>query len=212
MARILGEEDPNRLRPVRKTGFQPRAQVEGTLTGEVGLRCQLTHRPKARVAWYRIEGRRHWCRRPSRFTCALRTRNHGVTRTGDSQYMRRLAIALTALSLGVTGTALAGGGGGGGGVPQIPRVPGQWAHVEINLKIRRAAHTVILDRGPVIQASATSITLRELGIPAVVPVDSNTLVVINGLPATTSDLKRKMNVVAMRIDGGPAVRVRATSF
>jgi hypothetical protein len=26
--------------------FEPRAQVEGTLTGEVGLRCQLTHRPQ----------------------------------------------------------------------------------------------------------------------------------------------------------------------
>ena len=26
--------------------FRPRAQVEGTLTGEVGLRCQLTHRPQ----------------------------------------------------------------------------------------------------------------------------------------------------------------------
>ncbi len=26
--------------------FMPRAQVEGTLTGEVGLRCQLTHRPQ----------------------------------------------------------------------------------------------------------------------------------------------------------------------
>ena len=128
--------------------------------------------------------------------------------------MRRLAIALIALSLAFTGTALAGGGGGGGNAPppQIPRIAGQWAHVEINLTIRRQPHTVILDRGPVIQASATSITLRELGSPQVIPLDSQTLVVIDGLPATTSDLKRKMTVVAMRIDGGAAVRVRATAF
>jgi hypothetical protein len=128
--------------------------------------------------------------------------------------MRRLAIALIALSLAFTGTALAGGGGGGGNAPppQIPRIAGQWAHVEINLKIRRQPHTVILDRGPVLQASATSITIRELGNPQVIPLDSQTLVVIDGLPATTSDLKRKMTVVAMRIDGGAAVRVRATSF
>ena len=128
--------------------------------------------------------------------------------------MRRLAIALIALSLAFTGTALAGGGGGGGNAqpPQIPRVAGQWAHVEINLKIRRQPHTVILDRGPILQASATSITIRELGIPQVVPLDSQTLVVIDGLPATSSDLKRKMSVVTMRIDGGAAVRVRASSF
>ena len=60
--------------------------------------------------------------------------------------------------------------------------------------------------------SATSITVRELGNPVVVPVSDQTLVVIDGLPATTTDLRRKMPVVTMRIDGGAAVRVRATSF
>lgn len=122
--------------------------------------------------------------------------------------MRKLAIMLSALSLACAGTALAGGGGN---VPAIPRVAGQWSHVEINLKIRRVPHTVILDRGRIIQAAATSITLRELGNPAVIPLSSQTLVVIDGLPATPSDLRRKMTVVAMRIDGGAAVRVRATS-
>jgi hypothetical protein len=123
--------------------------------------------------------------------------------------MRRLAPILTALSLACAGTALAGGGGN---VPPIPRVPGQWSHVEINLKIRKTPHTLILDRGRIAQASATSITLRELGSVVVVPLSPETLVVIDGLPATPNDLRRKMSVVTMRIDGGAAVRVRASSF
>jgi len=124
--------------------------------------------------------------------------------------MHRLVITLTALSLlACAGTALAGGGGN---VPAIPRVPGQWSHVEINVMIRRVPHTVILDRGRIIQAAATQITLRESdGSTAVVPLSPQTLVVIDGLPATPGDLRRKMSVVTMRIDGGAAVRVRATS-
>ena len=129
--------------------------------------------------------------------------------------MRRILVALAALALlAGAGTASAGrgGGGGGGGVPQIPRVPGQWAHVEINLRIGRVPHTLILDRGPIAQVSTTSITVRELGNPVVVPISDQTLVVIDGVAATPTDLRRKMPVVTMRIDGGAAVRVRATSF
>jgi hypothetical protein len=123
--------------------------------------------------------------------------------------MRRLALTLIALTLAFAGTAFAGGGGN---VPQIPRVPGKWTHVEINLKIRKTPHTLILDRGVVIQASASQVTIRELGNPVAVPLSPQTLVVIDGLAATTSDLRRKMTVVTMRIDGGAAVRVRASSF
>ncbi|HUZ82837.1 MAG TPA: hypothetical protein VMU73_11400 [Gaiellaceae bacterium] len=125
--------------------------------------------------------------------------------------MRRLALILSALSLAATGSAFAGRGGNVP-VPQIPRVPGHWSHVEINLRIRNTPHTLILDRGPVVEVSPTSITLRELGSPAVIPLSDQTLVVIRGRPATTSDLRRKMIVVTMRIDGGAAVRVRATFF
>ena len=71
---------------------------------------------------------------------------------------------------------------------------------------------MILDRGRVVQASATSITLRELGSPVAVPLSPTTLVVIDKLPATPGDLRRRMFVVTMRIDGGAAVRVRASSF
>jgi len=144
-----------------------------------------------------------------RFTWALRTRNDSVIRTGDSQSVRRLALICSALSLAFAGTAVAASGGG---VPPIPRVPGQWSHVEINLKIRHVPHTLILDRGRIVQASATSITVRELGRPVPIPLNAQTLVVIDGLAAAPTDLRRRMSVVTMRIDGGAAVRVRASSF
>jgi hypothetical protein len=126
--------------------------------------------------------------------------------------MRRLPIILSVISLACGGTALAAGAAKAPPIPQIPRVPGQWSHVEINRKIGKVPHTLILDRGRVTQASATQITIRELGSPVVVPLSPQTLVVIDGLPATPNDLRRKMTVVTMRIDGGAAVRVRATSF
>ena len=119
--------------------------------------------------------------------------------------MRKTALVAAVLALAFAGTAVAG-------VPPIPRVPGEWSHVEINLKIRKTPHTLILDRGRIVQASATSLTLRELGSTVVVPLSPTTLVVIDGLPATPGDLRRKMKVVTMRIDGGAAVRVRASSF
>ena len=193
----------------RSEDSQPRAQVEGTLTGEVGPRCQLTHRPwregldeNARAAGVHFAG-------GSRFTCLLRTLNHGVTPTVDSQFMRRLALVLSALSLAVAGPAAAGLAGK---IPPIPRVPGLWSHVEINRKIGKTPHTLILDRGRIVLASPTQITLRELGSPVVIPLSAETLVVIDGLPATPNDLRRRMSVVTMRIDGGAAVRVRASSF
>jgi hypothetical protein len=124
--------------------------------------------------------------------------------------MRRLALILSALTLALTGTAFAAPGAGP--VPQIPKVPGQWSHVEINLKIRKVPHTLILDRGRVAQASAGQVTIRELGNLVPVQLSPQTLVVIDGRRASPTDLRRKMTVVTMRIDGGAAVRVRASSF
>jgi hypothetical protein len=191
--------------------FEPSAQVEGTLTGEVGLRCQLTHRPQ-RKAWRAQHRAVGTTRRPrvckcTGFTSPLRIRYVELTANGDSQVMRTLATTLTALIvLAFAGTAL---GGGRAPVPPFPRLPGTWSHAEINVSIKKTPHTLILDRGRIVQVSALQVTLREPdGTTVVVPLSSSTLVVIGGVPSTTFDLRKRMNAQTMRIDGGAAVRLR----
>jgi hypothetical protein len=124
--------------------------------------------------------------------------------------MRRLvALSLAFLSLLAAAGAAARVGGA---PPPFPKLPGKWSHAEINVTIKRQPHTLTLDRGTVIQASGTQLTIREAGnVNVVVPMTAQTLVVINGVPAAPDDLARKMSVDTMRVDGGPAVRVRATS-
>jgi hypothetical protein len=124
--------------------------------------------------------------------------------------MRRLAVLLAALSLLASAGVAAGGGGA---PPQIPRIPGTWSHAEINVQIKRQPHTLILDRGRVLQVTTSQITLREgAGGDTAIPVSAETLVTIDGRRASITDLRRRMFATTMRIDGGDAVRVRATSF
>jgi hypothetical protein len=124
--------------------------------------------------------------------------------------MRRLASLLAALSL----LASAGAAAGGGGVPpQIPRIPGTWSHAEINVRIKKEPHTLVLDRGRVLQVTTSQITLREGAAgDKVIEVGAGTLVTLDGRRASVTDLRRKMFATTMQIDGGDAVRVRATSF
>ena len=148
--------------------------------------------------------------RPLAFTFALRLGNRDVTRNGHSQEMRRLAVLLASLSL----LAFAGvAAGGRGAPPQIPRIPGTWSHAEINVRIKRQPHTLILDRGRVLQVTTSQITLREgAGGDKVIQVGAGTLVTLDGRRASVTDLRRRMFATTMQIDGGDAVRVRATSF
>ena len=126
--------------------------------------------------------------------------------------MRKLAATLTALSLLVSAGATAATAGRGGAPPPFPRLGAQWSHAEINVRIRRVVHTLILDRGKIVQAAPTQITLREPdGTLAVIPIDDQTLIVVDRLTGTPTDLQRKMSAQTMRIDGGAAVRVVATS-
>lgn len=120
--------------------------------------------------------------------------------------MRRLAVITTALSL------LAGAGTtaalGAGGVPPIPSFGGSWSHAEVNVRIGRAPHTLILDHGRIVQASAAQITLLEFdGSSVVVPLAPKTLVTIARRKAAAGALRVGMTVETMRIDGGAAVRV-----
>jgi hypothetical protein len=107
----------------------------------------------------------------------------------------------------------AAAGGGGGAPPQIPRIPGTWSHAEINVRIKKEPHTLVLDRGRVVQVTTSQITLREgTGGDKVIQVGAGTLVTLDGRRASVTDLRRRMFATTMQIDGGDAVRVRATSF
>jgi hypothetical protein len=121
--------------------------------------------------------------------------------------MRRLAVPLVALSLlAFTGAAA----GSRSGPPAIPTIPGNWSHAEINVKINRAPHTLILDRGRITQASDGQVTLRELGTAATIPLSADTIIVFRGVSIDGSQLRRGLYAETMRIDGGAAVRVRET--
>jgi hypothetical protein len=124
--------------------------------------------------------------------------------------MRKFAVLVAALSLlASAGTAT----GAGGAPPQIPRIPGTWSHAEINVTIRKVPHTLIVDRGKIAEITATQLTLREgAGVTQVIPLNFQTIVTLDGQPATISDLRRRMTATTLRVDGGAAVRVRATSF
>ena len=94
-------------------------------------------------------------------------------------------------------------------VPPFPNIPGNWSHAEINVTINGKPHTLILDRGRIVQVNATQLTLFErTGDKVVVPLSQNAIVKIYGYPATIYMLRRLMNTWTMRIDGGPAVRIR----
>jgi hypothetical protein len=124
--------------------------------------------------------------------------------------MRRLAVTLVALSLLLAGTAAAAPRAGS--VPPFPSLGGAWSHAEINVRIAKQLHTLILDRGKIVQATPDSITLREAdGTMQPIPVDGQTVVNGIGRVRTIADLRKKMTVQVMRIDGGTAVRLRVLS-
>src|SRR3954454_20760194 len=124
--------------------------------------------------------------------------------------MRRLAVLLAALSL--TGLA---GGAGAATVPPFPRLPGAWSHADINVALHTKPHTLSVDRGKITKVSGTQLTLREKtgGVVSmvVVPLSASAIVTIDGLRSTIYSLRPKMSAQTMRIDGGPAVRIRATT-
>jgi hypothetical protein len=124
--------------------------------------------------------------------------------------MRKLAVLFAALSLLACATTAAGAGGA---PPQIPQIPGKWSHAEINVTIKKTPHTLIVDRGKVTEITTTQLTLKEgAGVSAPIQLNAQTIVMIDGRRATISDLRRRMTATTLRVDGGAAVRVRATSF
>ena len=126
--------------------------------------------------------------------------------------MRRLVVLTAALSLvAFAGTAAAGRAGG---PPPFPQFVGAWSHAEINVTIRHQPHTLILDRGRLVQISATQLTLREAdGTTQVVPLGPSTIftgVRVRRNAPLRAPLRRALFAETMRIDGGTAVRVRVS--
>ena len=97
-------------------------------------------------------------------------------------------------------------------VPKFPHFPPGWSHADVNVVVRRVPHTLTLDRGRIVQVSTTQVTLRENdGSMPAIPITSDTLVTIQGRPATILDLRKRELAETLRVDGGPAVRIRVTA-
>jgi len=118
--------------------------------------------------------------------------------------MRKLVVLvglIAMLATGATSTAAA--------VPGFPNIPGTWSHIDINRKLGGKWHTLTLDRGRIAQVTATQLTLREAdGTVAEIPLTPAAIVRISSYPGTIYQLRRGMNAMTMRIDGGPAVRIK----
>ena len=133
-----------------------------------------------------------------------------MTTRVQSASMRKLALLIVLVGVLTALGTTAASAGRTAKIPPFPNIPGNWSHAEINVTINGEPHTLILDRGRIVQVSATQISILErTGPPAVVvPVNSRTIVRIDGYPATIYMLRRLMYAWTMRIDGGPAVRIR----
>jgi hypothetical protein len=123
----------------------------------------------------------------------------------QTEAMRKFALLIAVLgTLALSATAASAAK-----TPPFPNIPGNWSHAEINVTISGEPHTLILDRGRIVQVSATQLTLLErTGAKVVVPLSPQAMVRIYGYPATIYMLRRLMYAWTMRIDGGPAVRIR----
>ncbi len=121
--------------------------------------------------------------------------------------MRRLSVLVATLFL--LGAVAAGSASARRPPPPFPKLPaGSW-HAEYNVKIGKQLHTLIIDRGRIVQVSLDQMTLLEPdGTRQVIPLSLETIVQPKRLRLTTASLRRGLVVDAMRIDEGAAVRVR----
>ena len=128
--------------------------------------------------------------------------------------MRRfLAILIASLLVGGAGTAAGAGSGPGkrrgSPPPPFPTILGVWSHDERNVKIRGVWHTMILDHGRVRKSTPLQLTLREPdGTIAEIPLSPATRVAPPRFSQTRPAFRRGMWAITMRIDDGPAVRLR----
>jgi hypothetical protein len=125
--------------------------------------------------------------------------------------MRRLLLILMSVALLAGSVSAAATAKGSPKPPPIPNVPGAWTHVDVNRRINGQWHTLSLDRGRITQVSQTQLTLREAdGSVVPIPLSPSTLIAFRGFGLRPVVLRRGLWAVTMRIDDGPAVRVRVT--
>ena len=132
-----------------------------------------------------------------------------MTARVQSAWMRKFALLFALVGALTVLGATAASAARTAKIPPFPNIPGNWSHAEINVTIGGQPHTLILDRGRIVQVSATQLTLFErAGAKVVIPINAQAIVRIYGYPATIYMLRRLMYAWTMRIDGGPAVRLR----
>src|SRR3954451_3215336 len=113
--------------------------------------------------------------------------------------MRSLPVIIAALSL----LACTSGAAAGvrGGPPPFPTLPGTWSHAEINITIRKHQHTLILDRGRVLQGSFQQILVhRADGTNVTIPLSARTIVTPRRY--TFAPLHRGLYVTTIIVDAG----------
>jgi hypothetical protein len=95
--------------------------------------------------------------------------------------------------------------------PGFPALPANWSHADINVTIAGASHTIALDRGVVLRVSPTSLRIRRRDKTMTdVPLTRSTVVVLVGKKGKPNDgIQVGMVAWTLRVDNGPAVRVRA---
>ena len=125
--------------------------------------------------------------------------------------MRRF-IAILVAALVVTGAGSAAGATAkrrGTPPPPFPTIVGVWSHDELNVLIKGKWHTMILDHGRITKSTAAQLNLREPdGTVATIPLSAKTRVAPLRFSQTPPAFRRGLWAITMRIDDGPAVRLR----
>jgi hypothetical protein len=95
--------------------------------------------------------------------------------------------------------------------PGFPPLPAGWSHADVNVTIDGQSHTLSLDRGVVTRVTPTDLRIRERDNTTTdVALTRTTIVVLVGKHGKPADqIVVGMVAWTLRVDGGPAVRVRA---